>query len=348
MNRRKFMKNLRKVMVFASSITPLCSCSSNTITESSKEVYVQPESSVTSAISAFETVTEPIETETSTEVFTGFKTSDKELVLGNSLSCLNQNGLIYSDGNMRIYNDNKGNLILQQDTEKNIIAELVNAKCINVIGERIYYINSNDESRVYSYDMKTSESQVFIDCPVSFLLMTNDLAVYENDKHRLYLCENENISLISEQTVLWIDVFGNNLIFTELEEKNSQIKSVNLETQDITELIEYGFSPAIYDEYIYYQDKAGEISRMNLYNGESEKYLSEWGQQFCSLNNNFYYLSSKGIIGNEGILYNTENENYSLTSLFICDNELYYTESNGIDINLYKFEPEKNETELIE
>lgn len=348
MNRRKFMKSLYKVIVCVFSITLLCSCNSNTVTDSSKEVSVQPESSAISSAPVSDTVTEPITAETTKEVFKGFKISDKKLNIGNSLSCLNQNGLIYSEGNTKIYNDNKGNLILQQDTEKTVIAECVNARCINVTEKQIYYINSIDEDRVYSYDMNSSESNVFIDDSVSFLLMIDDIAVYEDDKHKLFLYDNGNTTSISEQKVLWVDVFGDNLIFTELDGKNSEIKSVNLETQEIIELLEYGFAPAIYEGFLYYQDKAGEISRMDLSNGEYDKYLSDWGQEFCFIDNDFYYLSSKGIIGNDGVLYNIEDDDYSLASLFVCDNTLYFTESNGTDIKLYRFDPENNEKELIE
>ena len=338
------MNDLFKFVFCICASVFLCSCSN------SKGSSKIEDSLSESTITTVETVIAEtaITTEYDKKEFSGFQASEMCLNIGNSMSCLNQSGLIYTNENISIYNDDKGDLISQYGMEKTVLVKSVNARCINVVNDKVYYISANGNNRVYTYDLITAESDLFIDDDISFLLMLEDMAVYEDNDHKLYLYNNGITTTISDRMVLWVDVFGNSLIYTEVNGNNAEVRAVDLDTNEDCVVLDYGFSPAIYANFLYYQDREGEISRMNLYSGECEKYLSEWGQQFCMTGDQFYYISSKGICSRNGIVYNTENADYSLSYLFVCGNQLYFAETNDTDINLYRFDPDSNEKELIE
>jgi len=339
------MNNLFKLVFCICASVFLCSCN---LKESSKieGSLSETTANITTVTTADNEITATTEYEEKT--FAGFQVSQKCMHAGNSLSCLNQSGLIYTNENISIYNDDNGDLIRQYGTEKAVLAKSVNARCINVVNDKVYYISKKDNNRVFTYDLTTTESDLYIDDDISFLLILEDLAIYEDNEHKLYLHSNGNTKILSDKMVLWVDIFGNNLIYTEMNGNNAEVRSINLDTNENCDVLEYGFSPTIYGDFLYYQDRDGEISRMNLCNGECEKYLCEWGQQFSMIGDQFYYLSSKGICSRNGIAYNNENTDYSLSNLFVCGNQLYFAETNDTDINLYRFDTDSNERKLIE
>ena len=189
---------------------------------------------------------------------------------------------------------------------------------------------------------------MYIDDYVSFLMIVDDTAVYEDENHQLISFRNGITEIISSQQVLWVDIFADNIIYTELNGNNSTVKAFNINTNENVTLLDYGFSPSVYNEYLYYQAKSGEILRLNLLDGKSEEFCSEWGQQFCFTQDEFYFLNSKGINGKNGIVYQPENDEFSVMSIFSCNNELYFTEGNDSETYLYQLNVETNEKDLIE
>ena len=194
-----------------------------------------------------------------------------------------------------LFNDINSNLILQRGEQRKTIADSVSAKCINVINDNIYFINSADKNQAYLYNISNDKCEVYIDDYVSFLMIVDDTAVYEDENHQLISFRNGITEIISSQQVLWVDIFADNIIYTELNGNNSTVKAFNINTNENVTLLDYGFSPSVYNEYLYYQAKSGEILRLNLLDGKSEEFCSEWGQQFCFTQDEFYFLNSKGI-----------------------------------------------------
>lgn len=326
----------------------LCGCQS----EEKMEVSFESNSVTVEDIPVTETFAVHIEkeptTESKTEVFSGFELTEKSFRVGNTPSSLNQNGLLYCDDEIMLFGDANGDLILRQGEQRKTIASSVNAKCINVTDDRVYFINSSDENRVYIYNISNDVCEVYIDDYTSFLIIIDDTAVYEDKNHRLIFFKNGSTEIISKQQVLWVDVFADNIIYTELNGNNSVVKALNINTNESVILLDYGFSPSVYKEYLYYQAKSGEISRLNLLNGESEEFCSEWGQQICFVQDEFYFLNSNGINNKNGIIYNSENSDFSVMSVFSCNNELYFTEGKDSEIYLYRLNVKTNEKELIE
>ena len=211
----------------------------------------------------------------------------------------------------------------------------------------MYFINSSDENRVYIYDLSNNIYEKYIDDYVSFLIIVDDTAVYEDENHQLIIFRSGSEEIISKQQVLWIDIFADNIIYTELNGNDSVVKALNITTKESVTLLDYGFSPSVNKEYLYYQAKSGEILRLNLMDGKSEEFSSEWGQQICFVQDEFYFLNSKGINSRSGIIYNSENTDFSVMSLFSCNNELYFTEGNDSEIYLYRLNVRTNEKEWI-
>lgn len=326
----------------------LCGCQS----EEKMEVSFESNSIAVEDIPVKETSAVHMEkepaTENKTEVFSGFKRTEKSFRVGNTPSSLNQNGLLYCDDEIMLFGGANGDLILQQGEQQKTIVSSVNAKCINVTDGRVYFINSADENRVYIYNISNDICEVYIDDYTSFLMIIDDTAVYEDKNHRLIFFKNGSTEIISEQKVLWVDVFADNIIYTELNGNNSVVKAFNINTNESVILLDYGFSPSVYKEYLYYQAKSGEILRLNLLNGKSEEFSSEWGQQICFVQDEFYFLNSNGINNKNGIIYNSENSDFSVMSVFSCNNELYFTEGKDSEIYLYRLNVKTNEKELIE
>ena len=338
----KFIISCLAVSVF------LCGCKSAEKTESSPESDSKAVEDIpVTETSAVHTEKETV-TENKTEVFSGFEITEISLSVGNTPSSLNQNGLLYCDDEKMLFNDINSNLILQRGEQRKTIADSVSAKCINVINDNIYFINSADKNQAYLYNISNDKCEVYIDDYVSFLMIVDDTAVYEDENHQLISFRNGITEIISSQQVLWVDIFADNIIYTELNGNNSTVKAFNINTNENITLLDYGFSPSVYNEYLYYQAKSGEILRLNLLDGKSEEFCSEWGQQFCFTQDEFYFLNSKGINGKNGIVYQPENDEFSVMSIFSCNNELYFTEGNDSETYLYQLNVETNEKDLIE
>ena len=343
------MKIFFKVLICCFALPVfLCNCRS----EEKAEVSYSSDSVTNEGISVKETSSDYIQTESAieseAEKFSGFKLTEKSFRVGNTPSSLNQNGLLYCDAEKMLFDDINGDLILQQGEQRKTIASSVNAKCINVIDDRVYFINSSDENRVYLYNISSDICEVYIDDYTSFLMIIDDTAVYEDKNHRLIFFKNDSTEIISEQQALWVDIFADNIIYTELNGNNSVVKALNVNTDESVILLDYGFSPSVYKEYLYYQAKNGEILRLNLLNGQSEEFCSEWGQQICFVQDEFYFLNSNGINNKNGIIYDSKNPDFSVMSVFSCNNELYFTEGKDSEIYLYRLNVKTNEKELIE
>ncbi len=342
------MKNFLRILICWLALSAvLCGCKSEEKKVSSEADLAVIEDIPITETSSVQIKKEPT-TEIETEIFSGFEMTDKSHRVGNTPSSLNQNGILYCDDEKMLFNDIHGNLILQQGEERKAIASSVNAKCINSIDNNVYFVNSADGNRVYQYDLSKGTCEVYIDDYVSFLMIIDDITVYEDKNHQLIFLKNGSTEVISSQQVLWIDVFADNIIYAELNGNNSTVKAFNISTNKSVTLLDYGFSPSVYEEHLYYQGNDGKIMCLNLLDGKSEEFCSEWGQQICFVRDEFYFLNSKGINSNSGIIYNSENDDFSVMSIFTCNNELYFTEGKDSDINLYRLNVETNEKEMIE
>lgn len=335
-------KKIRLIAFSCSLITLLNSC--NSVEKNSEQFENDKVNEITSICetSIF------INDDDISSSFSGFTLSGNSIVTANTASSLNQNGLLYCDDSLIIFTDSNGDLVCQTDDNRYTIATEVNAKCINYADGNIYYIDSSKQNQVYCYNIMDNTGELYINENVSFFSKLNDCSLYEDNNHHLILLKNNTKEIISEKLVLWIDYFDDNIIYTELDGKSSEVKAYNLNSNKTITVLEYGFSPSVYKEYLYYQDKTGFIKRMNLVTGESEEFCNEWGQQMCFVDDKMYYLNSNGINHDGQLLYSPENKDFSVMNIFECNNEIYFTEGSNSKITLYKFNTNNYNKDMIE
>ncbi|MBP1564923.1 MAG: DUF5050 domain-containing protein [Oscillospiraceae bacterium] len=264
-------------------------------------------------------------------------------IFGNTISCLNQEGLIYVENNVLIYSNDNGDLIYRTKEIQETLIKEANAKYINFINDTIYYINSKNNN-AYSYNLSDKTTEI-IYSDINSLIATSDFIVYKDINNNLYIQNQNENELISKNIVLWTEFYDEYIIFTELK-NDCCIKAYNINTKETIELLEYGLSPFVYEDDLYYQNKDGYIYTLNLPTGKNILIYEDWGQQFCILNDELYYLSSKGICC-EGNIINSSTDLSQIERIFICNNNLYFLEQKDGISNIYFFDAYTKKEELI-
>lgn len=310
-----------KKFIVLSAFILLCGCSVQSDPPIKTDV-----SDITAYVS-----TQTATSETASEnaaVFSGLTKTAETPVFGNSLSCLNGGGLVFNDGNRFICSNGSGDLIVKTEDMEITLLRSVFPECLNVCGDKIYFINRSEGGKVYYSDLMGENSGCCFDEPVLYFAACEKFFVYKTEKNELYINCNDNAKLISDGNVLWIDFYGNYIIYCDLE-NNCNVIAYDTETEEKTKLLDYGFFPAVYGSGLYYQEKDnGYICRLDLKTGEVREFISHWGQNFCFIDDELYFLSSQGIHSSEtGVIYS--NDNASIERLFECGGELYFTERSA-------------------
>ena len=301
-----------------------------------------PETTTSSTILTEETSTAAasVSDELFDERFHGFTDAGESPRIRNSMSCLNRNGILYS-GNELIFGDGNGDL----KNGNMILSENVSPMCLNVDGDRIYYINGND-NKIYCITEEQNAS-VYLDVQALFLAMTDEYFIYEDMNHALYINRENNTELISGQTVLWVDIYGKYIIYCELA-NGCRMNAYDTHSGSVTPLLDYGFFPTVHGDMLYYQEKEhGYICMMNLLTGEISTAVNQWGQQFTFVHDELYYTDSRGIhAADKGEIY-IPDEGITVDSLFECGGALFFTETADTK-RLYRLDPVSGERFLIE
>ncbi len=283
----------------------------------------------------------------STVPFAGFDSTGDNLAVGNTMSCINRNGIFYSNSVRMLYSNSNGDLLMNADGQVSTVLSGVFPRSINVYGDRIFFINSVD-NKVYSVDYNGDDCTVYLDKPVLLFAVTNEFTVYHREDHALYIVRDGKEEMISDNMVLWVDFYGSHLIYTELD-NDSRVMSYDTRNKEKQVLLDYGFFPAVYDDYLYYQEHNGNIHRLNLKTGTNEIVLEHWGQQFCFVDDRLYFLSSNGIHNSDAaFVYRPEDKSRVVEGLFESDGELYFIEKTIDGSHLYKIDPITGERTLIQ
>lgn len=324
----------------------LCGCSAQPeLPEKRSEIIAGTSNTSSTETTLSEAVNE------NTVVFTGLKKASETPVFGSSLSCLNSGGLVFNDGTEFIYSNSSGDLIIKTDDTETVLLQAVFPTCINVCDDKIYFINGAEGGRVDRVDLSGENSEVYFDEPMLYFAACESFFVYENEKNALYINRNGNAKLISDNKALWVDFYGNYIIYCELG-NNCNVAAYDTETGEKTTLLDYGFFPAVHGDELYYQEKNnGYIYCLDLQTGEDREFISHWGQNYCFINDELYFLSSKGIHSSEtDVIYSSDDA--SIDRLFECGGELFFAERSenqeGSEINLYRLDISSGEKSLIQ
>lgn len=298
------------------------------------------------------TETTPSETASeNTAVFSGLTKAAETPVFGNSLSCLNSGGLLFNDRNRFICSNSSGDLIMKTEDTEITLLRSVFPECINVCDDKVYFINRSEGGKVYYSDLIGENSGCCFDEPVLYFAACEKFFVYKTEKNELYINRSDNAELISGGNAFWIDFYGNYIIYCEFE-NNCNVIAYDTQTGEKTKLLDYGFFPAVCGSELYYQEKDnGYIFCLDLKTGEAQEFISLWGQNFCIINDELYFLSSQGIHSSQtDVIYS--NDNSSIDRLFECGGELYFTERSAnhtdLEYNLYRLDVSSGDSVIIQ
>ena len=321
----------------------LCGCSrSEELTDAFQETADETVPSQTHA----ETMTEAIHE----SVFSGLPDAGTTAALGNTMSCLGRNGRIYQDEKRLIYCSSTGDLVLKEGAKEMILRADVFPKCINVMDENVYFIDSTNGDQVCSVDLNGEDYKVYLAQNAVFFALSNDFAVYQNEANDLYLYSSGESKLISDKKALWVDLYGQYIIYTELE-NDCNVKAYNIYSGETEKLLDYGFFPTVIGDTLYYQEqKNGYICTLDLVSGASDTFLSQWGQHFCQDDGIFYYLTSNGIQKKENDAVTEAyhpDDGTVVDSLFVCGGALYFTETSDGVTHLICMKPKTGERIVI-
>ncbi|MCL2634609.1 MAG: DUF5050 domain-containing protein [Oscillospiraceae bacterium] len=247
--------------------------------------------------------------------------------------CEYNSGILYS-------NLSDGRIILYDGITEETVIENVFAHNLQVFDSKLYF--TNEQNRICSINFDGSDyAEHFTEYSVSFLLIMNGFWVFSDLNNYIYaINKTESVpELISDQTAIWVNNYGEWLIFTELKQ-DCRLMAYNPTTQERVQLSDYAFFPSINGDYIFYQENLnGYVQRLNISDNTVEIVLREWVQNFGFVENHMFYFNSLGLSmlnmenmhvteihqvdygdGSEDVII-VEIENY-----FICNNKLYYVE----------------------
>lgn len=278
--------------------------------------------------------------ETINDSFNGFTDAGESPHIRNTMSCLNRNGILYSSNEL-IYGDVNGDL----KKGNTVLSKNVSPTCLNVDDDKIYYINGND-NKIYCITEEQNCS-IYLDVQAVFFAMTDEYFVYKDIKNSLYINRDSNSELISDKNVLWVDIYGKYIIYCELA-NGCQVKAFDTQSGNVTPLLDYGFFPSVHGDTLYYQEKEhGYILKLDLLTGEISTAVNQWGQQFSFVNDQLYYINSRGIhSASRENIYIPDN-GITVESLFECGGELFFTEKADVE-KIYKLDTVSGERILIE
>jgi len=332
---------MKKLIILFLCSFSLFSCSQNghelsesDISGSSFTVYNEPETECTETLPNETSSENPLNTD-----FIGLSENEENVIIGNSISSLNCNGIMCIRDSDKYYEKN-GNLY---KNEEMILSDVLPTS-INVLDDMIYFINGND-NRAYSYNEITGEYSCFIESEISMLIITDKYYLYEDTTNSLYICKNDEVSLISKNIVTWVDIYGQYIISCEFG-NGCSVNSYDINNASIVQILDYGFFPAVHEGDLFYQEKnKGYIEKISLTTGEKTIVMEDWGQCFSFISNELFYINSKGLYSVErGGIYTPEN-NFHIDYIFSCDNKLFLTEkaSDSDSTILYELDIENGE-----
>ena len=209
---------------------------------------------------------------------------------------------------------------------------------INVINNYIYFISEDMNNKICRTDMEGKNLTVLCDDIAYFMMVSEDSIYYTDDKGHLYRLshDGEDKKLLSDKHCAWPILYRDYIIFCSANEKY-KLLAVNINSGDIVEISEYGFTPTVYEDTIYTQNKDnGYINVLDLQTGDIINSINYCGQQFYPTNKGCFFtnLSDIFFLSNETkeisliSIEDTDDENSSknkrIISLLHCDDESIY------------------------
>lgn len=227
--------------------------------------------------------------------FKGILSSANTPVLGNSPSTLNSNGYICSYNETLFFRNANGDECLYKKDKNGEKICLIEKKAfsINVLDDYIYFISDDHNNAICRIDIDGGDFTILSQDTSYLLLVTNDCIYYTNKEGDLYQLslDGKESKQISDEYCAWINMYRDYIIYSSFAD-DLQIKGVNINTGETIQIADYGLSPAVYEDRIYFQDRTGGVNIIDLISGERVDYINKWGQKINPTSNGIYFSNT--------------------------------------------------------
>ena len=224
--------------------------------------------------------------------FKGILSSANTPELGNSSSTLNNNGYICSYNETLFFRNVNGDEYLYKKDKSGEKICLIEKKAfsINVLDDYIYFISDDHNNAICRIDIDGGNFTILSEDTSYLLLVTNDCIYYTDEEGHLYQLslDGKELKNISDEYCAWINVYRDYIIYSSFAD-NLQIRGVNINTGETVQIADYGLSPSVYEDRLYFQDKSGSIDTIDLISGERLDYINKWGQKISPTRNGIYF-----------------------------------------------------------
>lgn len=281
--------------------------------------------------------------------------------IGNSIGNILNVGYIAAQGDYIYYSSQHDNSPTLQMTNINssdsVILDDCRAYSINVIGEFVFYVNSNDGYKLCSINTKTKEKKVLTNFKVSEVYVDSNY-IYCLDKSynrivRMNLSgdNQKNIidfSSVSNMELVLFSKYKDKLIYQtycvdsdhmDLVKKSDKLIVDDLdgiELKSISDIPLKNYYYFLENDMLYYTGKSSELCSYNLKSGERLTLLNDTVLSMNYYNNKIYYVN-----------YSSNNNIYCYDTLDKSNTRLLDVNSIALNIindNIYFLMPETKDS----
>lgn len=255
-----------------------------------------------------------------------------------------------------------------------------NFRCINVIGEWVYYISGDNTPYIYRTKTDGSLTELVLENPAYYMFIKDGYIYYDSSngisKLKLNSLKGDNGTPIAKASnysyfyifhdLIYVLVGGMNVIdpISGRSEWISNLYTMNLNGSNFKKLSNDNLSTyTFYNDYIFYFNiEKQKYYRMNLNGSNKIQLFSSPINSFTIYNNNIYFtgygenqnniyksdLNGKGIvkITNNSSNLNSASINY-INPLSIIDDNIFYLATTSYNYNLYRTNTDGSITRLI-
>lgn len=277
--------------------------------------------------------------------FKGISSKVSSPKLGNLAGWLHYSGYICRYNETLFYRDINGSDYLYREEKNGEKTRIIDKKVlsINVLGDYIYFISEDDNNAICRTNIDGEDYTILNEDTSYLLLVSKDCIFYTNKEGNLYQLspDGKEAKLISDDNCAWPNTYRDYIIYSSFADE-FKLVGVNINTGERIQIADYGFSPVVYEDTLYFQGKDGNIKAMDLRTGESIDYINEWGQMinptkeglyFSNATDIFYYESPSKELRTIHIVSpdpGHEINQYTIVELLYCDkNSIYYIIKTG-------------------
>ena len=189
----------------------------------------------------------------------------------------------------------------QMEDIGNLFINISEGGLMQIVGNRVYYTNPEDDYRIYSMDLSFQDSRMECDIPAFYLNVRDDILVFsgaEEGEKYLYRMEPDSgeVILLSEQNTYEPKVVGDTIFYDDEDEKYSLYRC-DLDGSNQRRISPGAvFYSCIVDDTIYYLDTQDSyhLYSMDTDGGNKQVLLNQSVRELSALGDTLYLSLSEG------------------------------------------------------